>query len=92
MSENKEKDSEVLLEKVRELEASKPDKNIEDKENTARILNEKRDLSAPLSDDEAKKLMGTDKSRFSFKIRACVFFIFNVFIRLRCFKFTNLLQ
>ena len=63
MSENKEKDSEVLLEKVRELEASKPDKNIEDKENTARILNEKRDLSVPLSDGEAKKLMGKHSRR-----------------------------
>jgi len=63
MSENKEKDSEVLLEKVREIEALKPDKNTEDKENTARILNEKRDLSATLSDDEAKKFMGKHSRR-----------------------------
>ncbi len=54
MSENKEKDSEILLEKVRELEALKRDENIADKENTARILSEKRDLSAPMSDVEAK--------------------------------------
>jgi len=63
MSEEKEKNSEVLLEKVREIEAVKPIDKIEDKENTAQILNEKRDLSAPMSDAEARKLMGKHSRR-----------------------------
>lgn len=50
-------ESEVLIEKVREIESARPADKIEDKENTARILNEKRDLSASMSDDEARKLM-----------------------------------
>ncbi|MDQ2746628.1 MAG: hypothetical protein M3T96_05150, partial [Acidobacteriota bacterium] len=59
---NQEKDSEVLVERVRELEAAKkPVEN--EKENTARILNEKRDLTAPLSDAEAKRMMSKHSRR-----------------------------
>lgn len=65
MSEQKE---EVLFEKVRELEKAKREKeNPEDKNNTAIILNEKRELSAPLSDDEAKRQMSR-RSRRTFLI------------------------
>lgn len=63
----KEKDSAVLVEKVRELEAAKRENNNDDKENTARILNEHRDFTAPLSDAEAKKMM-SKHSRRSFLV------------------------
>ncbi len=63
-------ESEVLVEKVREIEAVKSE-NIEaensDKNNTAKILNEKRELSAPMSEAEAKKNMSR-RSRRSFLI------------------------
>ncbi len=65
--ENKEKDSEVLVEKVRELEAAKKADVNDDQENTAHILKEKRDLTAPLSETEAKKFMAKH-SRRSFLI------------------------
>ncbi len=65
MSEEKE---EVLVEKVRELEKAKREKeNPDDKNNTSIILNEKRELSAPLSDDEAKRQMSR-RSRRTFLI------------------------
>ena len=65
MSEQKE---EVLVEKVRELEKAKREKeNPDDKNNTAVILNEKRELSEPLSDDEAKRQMSR-RSRRTFLI------------------------
>ena len=67
MSEEK---KEVLLEKVREIEKAKRKKeNPEDKNNTAFILNEKRELSEPLSDDEAKRQMSR-RSRRTFLIGA----------------------
>ena len=59
----KEKDNEVLVEKVRELEAAKAANKSGDGENTARILNEKRNLTPVLSDDEARKLMGKHSRR-----------------------------
>ncbi len=65
MSEQKE---EVLVEKVRELEKAKREKeNPDDKNNTAIILNEKRELSEPFSDDEAKRQMSR-RSRRTFLI------------------------
>lgn len=63
MSEENKKDEEVLVEKVREIEAAKLKDKSDDKENTARILNEKRHLSEPLSDDEARKTMGKHSRR-----------------------------
>jgi DMSO/TMAO reductase YedYZ molybdopterin-dependent catalytic subunit len=48
-----EKDNEVLVEKVREFESKRP----RDPENTAQILGEKRYLSEPLSEDEARRKM-----------------------------------
>ncbi len=68
MDKNKqEKDSEVLLEKVRELEAEKPAEKVDDGENTARIFNEKRELGGVLSDEEAKRQM-FKRSRRSFLV------------------------
>ena len=67
MNEEKEKDSEILLEKVREIETAKRAENNNDKENTSFILKEKRELSKPLSDDEARKIM-SKHSRRSFLI------------------------
>lgn len=53
MSENGKKEkSKILLEKVREIEERKTGE-----ENTATLLNEKRRLSEPLNDDEAKRRM-----------------------------------
>ena len=53
MSENDKKEQpEVLLEQVRELKKDDPGE-----ENTANLLGEKRRLSEPLSDDEAKRRM-----------------------------------
>jgi hypothetical protein len=66
-------DSEILIEKVRELEAAKRSHDEEEAErlkqrrNTARILGEKIHLSPPMSDDEARKTMGK-YSRRSFLI------------------------
>ncbi|MDQ3040967.1 MAG: molybdopterin-dependent oxidoreductase [Acidobacteriota bacterium] len=65
MSEDKEKDSEILLDKVREVETVKSEKS--DSENTAIILKEKRELSEPLSDDKAREIMAKH-SRRSFLI------------------------
>ncbi len=66
-AENKEKDSEILVEKVRELEALKKTDGENDNENTADILKEKRHLTADLSDAEAKKMM-SKHSRRSFLV------------------------
>jgi DMSO/TMAO reductase YedYZ molybdopterin-dependent catalytic subunit len=65
-------ESEVLLEKVREIEAAKEkaensDAQNSDRDNTAVILNEKRDLSEAWSDDEAKNEM-SQRSRRGFLI------------------------
>ncbi len=65
-------ESEVLLEKVREIEAAKEkaensDAQNLDRDNTAVILNEKRDLSEPLSDTEAKSEM-SKRSRRGFLV------------------------
>jgi hypothetical protein len=64
--------SEVLVEKVRELEAIKrreeeEAEQLEQRRNTARILGEKIHLSPPMSDEEARKTMGK-YSRRSFLI------------------------
>ncbi|MFN0138712.1 MAG: molybdopterin-dependent oxidoreductase [Pyrinomonadaceae bacterium] len=48
-----ERDNEILVEKVRELEHDKPD----DKANTAKILGERRYLSEPLSETQASRRM-----------------------------------
>ncbi|MCY7376002.1 MAG: molybdopterin-dependent oxidoreductase [Pyrinomonadaceae bacterium] len=61
--ENKGKDTEVLVEKVREIEAIKKTSKNDDQENTARILDEKRQFTEPLSDDEARRLMGKHSRR-----------------------------
>ncbi|MCY7345267.1 MAG: molybdopterin-dependent oxidoreductase [Pyrinomonadaceae bacterium] len=66
-AENEDKNAEVLLEKVRELEALKKIDANDDKGNTARILNEKRHFTESLSDTEAKKMMG-EHSRRSFLV------------------------
>ncbi len=63
---------EVLVEKVREIEsakqeAEKSDARNLDRDNTAKILNEKRELGEPLSDAEAKREM-SQKSRRNFLI------------------------
>jgi DMSO/TMAO reductase YedYZ molybdopterin-dependent catalytic subunit len=69
MSELKKKtgelESEILVEKVRELEKTKSDNT--DRNNTAKILNEKRELTAPMSEAEAKKNMSR-RSRRSFLV------------------------
>ena len=64
---------EVLVEKVREIELAKQEaensaaqKN-PDRDNTAKILNEKRELSEPLEEAEAKRRM-SQKSRRTFLI------------------------
>ena len=65
-------ESEVLVEKVREIELAKQKaessaaQNL-NRDNTAVILNEKRELSEPLSDDEAKWQM-SQRSRRGFLI------------------------
>lgn len=61
------KDAEILIEKVREIEAAKREKEISEaknlaarkleKENTSKILGEKTEFSPVMSDDEAKKAM-----------------------------------
>ncbi len=66
-------DSEVLVEKVRELEVAKREEEaarleqLEQRHNTAKILGEKIHLSPPMSDEEARKQMGK-YSRRSFLI------------------------
>ena len=69
MSENDaKKDPEVLVEKVREFEKAKvSETNYSDPNNTAAILKEKRELSAPLTDAEAKRQM-SNRSRRTFLI------------------------
>jgi hypothetical protein len=55
------KTSEVLVEKVRELETAKREEEaarLEQRRNTARILGEKIHLSPPMSDEEARQQMG----------------------------------
>ena len=65
-------ESEVLIEKVREIELAKQKaessetQNL-DRDNTAVILNEKRELGEPLSDEEVKRQM-SKRSRRSFLI------------------------
>jgi DMSO/TMAO reductase YedYZ molybdopterin-dependent catalytic subunit len=61
---------EVLLEKVREIEQQKREKATAeaiDRENTAKVLNEKRHLSEPMSESEAHKQM-SQRSRRNFLI------------------------
>ncbi|HXG83704.1 MAG TPA: molybdopterin-dependent oxidoreductase [Pyrinomonadaceae bacterium] len=65
-------EQEVLVEKVREIETAKSesetfDAKTSDENNTAKILNEKRELSAAMTEDEAKKKMG-NRSRRTFLI------------------------
>ncbi len=65
-------ESQVLIEKVREIELAKQKAETSDlqnlvRDNTARILNEKRELGTSLSDDEAKREMSR-RSRRSFLI------------------------
>ncbi len=60
--------SEVLIEKVREIELEKSKRETSDaarsdKNNTSKILNEKRKLSEPLTDDEAKRRMSRQSRR-----------------------------
>lgn len=65
-----EKDDEVLVEKVREIEKARREKeNLSDGDsaNTAKILNEKRELREPLTDKEAKRQM-FKRSRRTFLI------------------------
>ncbi len=71
------KDTEILIEKVREIEAAKREKaateakNLEtknfEKENTSKILGEKMEYTPVMSDDEAKKDMAR-RSRRGFLI------------------------
>ena len=67
-----EKDTEILIEKVREIEAAEREKeaveakNLE-KENTSKILGEKMEYTPVMSDDEAKKNMAR-RSRRGFLI------------------------
>lgn len=63
---------EVLVEKVREIERAKSESETSEaktfeKNNTAKILSEKRRLSAPMTEAEAKKMMGS-RSRRTFLI------------------------
>ncbi|MGI9035790.1 MAG: hypothetical protein ACR2GD_07095, partial [Pyrinomonadaceae bacterium] len=61
-------DSEVLVEKVREIEtAKKAATTNNDQENTAKILRERLNLSPPMDKAEAKKLMA-NRSRRTFLI------------------------
>ncbi len=62
------KDSEILVEKVREFEKAKvSETNYYEPDNTAAILKEKRELSKPLSDAEAKRQM-SHRSRRTFLV------------------------
>ncbi|MEO6333918.1 MAG: molybdopterin-dependent oxidoreductase [Pyrinomonadaceae bacterium] len=65
-------ETEVLVEKVREIELAKERSRVgqrrgTDKNNTANILNEPRYLSEPLTDEEAKRRM-SQKSRRGFLV------------------------
>ncbi|MDQ6785942.1 MAG: molybdopterin-dependent oxidoreductase [Acidobacteriota bacterium] len=65
-------ESKILVEKVREIESAKQkaensDAQNSDRDNTAKILNEKRELSEPLEEAEAKRRM-SQKSRRGFLI------------------------
>jgi len=63
-------ESEVLVEKVRKLEREKAENSEArklDKNNTSKILNEKRELSEPLDETEAKRRM-SQKSRRGFLV------------------------
>ena len=62
-------DSEILVEKVRELEAAKSQKAAinDEQENTAKILHERLDLTPPMNDAEIKKNMA-NRSRRTFLI------------------------
>ncbi len=54
------KDDEILVEKVREIETAKrKEKTRDDGSNTANILNEKRDLQPPVSKKEARQKMAS---------------------------------
>ncbi len=57
----------VLLEKVREIESAKVADKDSDENNTAKILNEHRVLTAPMTEAEAKKNMSS-RSRRTFLI------------------------
>ena len=68
----KDGENEVLLEKVREIEKAKNETEkvnakADDQNDTSKILNEKRVLSAPMSVEETKKKMG-NRSRRTFLI------------------------
>lgn len=72
-------ESEILVEKVREIEAAKrkaenSDLQNSDRDNTAKILNEKRELSEPLDEAEAKRRM-SQKSRRNFLIGGATAFL-----------------
>ena len=70
MSDEKNLPDDVLVEKVRELEAAKQQEEearLAERRNTARILGEKIHLSPPMSDEEARKTTGK-YSRRSFLI------------------------
>lgn len=59
--------AEILLEKVREIEQQKREKaaaEVGDRDNTAKILNEKRHLSEPMSESEARKQMSRRSRRY----------------------------
>jgi DMSO/TMAO reductase YedYZ molybdopterin-dependent catalytic subunit len=61
-------ESEVLIEKVREIELAKEKANDSgalnlDRNDTSKILNEKRELSEPLTDNEAKQKMSRQSRR-----------------------------
>jgi len=61
-------ESEILIEKVREIELAKRDDETSDarnsdKDNTAKILGEKRELSEDLSEEEAKRRMSRHSRR-----------------------------
>ncbi len=65
-------EQEVLIEKVREIESAKSeseefDEKTSDKNNTAKIFGEKRELSAPKTESEAKEFM-FNRSRRTFLI------------------------
>jgi hypothetical protein len=72
-------ESEVLIEKVREFELAKEkslnsDSSFVDKNNTAKLLNEKRELSEILTDEEAKQKMSR-QSRRGFLVGGAAAFI-----------------
>ena len=71
-NESEKMEREVFVEKVQEIETAenkseKADAKVDDKNNTSKILNEKRVLSAPMTETEAKKMM-FNRSRRTFLI------------------------